>query len=54
MSVILETARTLEKIIEQIPGARVEWPKPENKNGQTIIQVTDKNNSVFVIEVRTQ
>lgn len=54
MSVILETAQTLEKIIEQIPGAKVEWPKSQNKDGQTLIQVTDQNNSVFVIEVRTQ
>lgn len=52
MSVVLETAQTLEKIIEQIPDAKVEWPN--SQNGQTIIQVTDKNNSVFVIEVRTQ
>lgn len=52
MSVVLETAQTLENIVKAIPGAKVEWPK--EKGGTTVVQVTDKNNSVFLIEVRTQ
>ena len=53
MSVVLETAQTLDNIIKQIPGAKVEHLK-SGKTDVALFEVTDKNNSVFRIEVRTQ
>lgn len=51
MSSVLDTASVIENIVNQIPGAKVEWL--ESNNGQAILKATDHNNSTYTIEVKT-
>lgn len=48
MSANLQVAETLEKIIEQIPGAEVEWEKDAVV---PTIKITDQHNSVYTIQI---